>query len=204
MITLCIIIAILLLLILVAFLPMHFGVEYEKTEKQNKLHIYLRILGMVIHFPIHTKHDKPARAKKKNTKNTKPAKRPLSYNSFRENIHLLSEVYETSKNELLDILSYVREHLRCKEIHFDIRFGLDDAAKTGIATGVVWSSGTLLLKMIDALIGIEQIKMNVYPDFNDKKFEIYTKTILIMQPFRFIIIVRRVEETIKFIQSKIN
>ena len=128
----------------------------------------------------------------------------LTFASFKEHVDAFGEVFEVSKNELKNMLSFARKHLSCKEVDFNIRFGLDDAAKTGIATGAVWTSGTFLLKLIDTLIGIKKIKMNVYPDFNEKKFEIYLKTILIMQPIHFIMIVNQIHDTIKYIKTKIN
>lgn len=117
---------------------------------------------------------------------------------------LLSDAVQVSKDELKVMLPYIRKHLHCTEFDFKISFGFDNAAKTGIATGAVWTSGTLLLKIIDSLIGIKKINMNVYPDFNEKKFDIYLKTVLIIQPFRFIILSKRVIDVVKFIKNKIN
>ncbi|MBR4874646.1 MAG: DUF2953 domain-containing protein [Clostridia bacterium] len=182
------------------FVPMRFGIRYEKRTSSTKLHIYLSFLGILIRIPYDTD---PKRKKKKAKEKTKERKE-FSLENFRRNIDAFEEVYVTSKENLLSMLSYVREHLSCKEVDFKICFGLDDAAKTGIFTGAVWTSGTLLLKIIDSLVGIESIKMNVYPDFNDKRFEIYFKTILIIQPFRFIIILRQISDTIKYIKRKIN
>ena len=183
------------------FVPMRFGIRYEKRTSSTKLHIYVSFLGILIRIPYDTD---PKRKRKKTSKEKPKKKKEFSLDTFRKNIDLLGEVYKTSKEQLISMLSYVREHLSCKEVDFKICFGLDDAAKTGIFTGAVWTSGTLLLKIIDSLIGVESIKMNVYPDFNDKRFEIYFKTILIMQPFRFIIILRHISNTIKYIKRKIN
>lgn len=198
---------ILLLLIILLFgvfifTPTRFGVRYQRTATRNKLHVFVSVFGILIRIPIHTMEEKHARKEAKSAKAKTTSH--LSHETFCQRVQVFKELYETAKEELTDMLAYVRKHLLCKEIDFNIRFGLDDAAKTGISTGILWTSGTLLLKIIDSLIGIKKINMNVYPDFNEKKFEIYLKTILIMQPFRFIIIVRKLKRTIKFIQSNMR
>lgn len=200
-----IILGVVFLILLLLFMPMRFGIRYEKTAALEKIHVYVSVFGILIRIPIHNKEER-------GTKNTDKDKgklqersgQELTFASFKEHVDAFGEVFEVSKNELKNMLSFARKHLSCKEVDFNIRFGLDDAAKTGIATGAVWTSGTFLLKLIDTLIGIKKIKMNVYPDFNEKKFEIYLKTILIMQPIHFIMIVNQIRDTIKYIKTKIN
>lgn len=197
-------VGILFCLSLILFVPMRFGVRYEKTAAANKFHIYVSVFGILIRIPIHNKKD--ASAKKRHTKAPEPAENEtvLSFDTFKKRIEVFREVAERQKDDLKSMLSYVRKHLSCNEIDFNICFGLDDAAKTGIATGAVWTSGTLLLKTIDTFIGIKKIGMHVYPDFNQKKFEIYVKAILIMRPIHFIIIGKKLADTIQYIKSKIN
>ncbi len=188
------------------FVPMQFGVHYEKTASRNKFYIYASFFGILFRIPIHTRKDerKPKKKKNKKEKSLQSEKAEFSFETFRQKVDAFGEVFEVSKNELFEMLSYVRRHLSCQETDFRIAFGLDDAAKTGITTGAVWASGTFLLKIIDALISIKKINMNVYPDFNHRRFEIYLKTILIMRPIHFIIIYRNIDKTIKFIKSKIQ
>ncbi len=205
MILLSILVCITVALLAILFIPMQFGVRYEKSETVNKIYVYVSLFGILIRIPVRD-HNKPRKKRKeRKTKEKKVATRKeFSFDAFRRNVDKLSEVYQVSKNELSDILTFVREHLTCKNVDFSIRFGFDDAAKTGIGTGAVWTSGTLLLKIIDSLIGIKKINMNVYPDFNEKVFNLSFKTILIIQPIHFIIIVRKVKNAVKFIKHKIN
>ena len=196
----CIIIGLILFFLAFAFIPMRFGVRYLKTSSEEKIHIYVSIFGMLLRIPFHNKRKE--KVEKKQAKS--PSVKTFSLQTFQETIDAFNEIYQVSKDELLSMISYVRKHLSCKEIDFRIRYGTDNAATTGYLTGAIWTSGTLLLKIIDSLIGVKKIKMDVNPDFNGKKIEIYAKTILIMQPFRFIIIVKKVMATIAFIQSKLN
>ncbi len=200
-----VILALLLLFSIFLFVPLQFGVHFHKTATKQKIYVYVSLFGILIRIPIHTKKDdKKPKRKEKKKKVSPPNERALSFETFRKNIDAFGELIEVSKNELLDMLSYVRKNLTCKELDFRIAFGMDDAAKTGIATGAVWASGTFLLKLIDTLISIKKVHMDVYPDFNHKRFEISFKTILIMQPIHFIIIYRRIRETTTFIQTKIS
>jgi len=178
---------------------MQFGVRYKKTATEEKTHIYISIFGILVRFPVH----RYARKHERKDKTPSRTSSSLSFDTFQKTIDSFGEIFEVTKKELISMLAYVRKHLQCKELDLKVCFGTDNAAKTGYLTGAAWTSGTLLLKMIDTLIGIKKINMNVSPDFCEKKFEIYTKTILIMQPFRFIIIVREITDTIRYIKSKI-
>ncbi len=183
--------------------PLQFGIHYIKTASKKKFYIYGSLFGILIRIPIHTKRDEKVnkKLKKKDSLSKEPS---LTFEVFQKNVDTFCDIIKVSKNELLDMLSYVRSHLSCKEMDFRIAFGLDDAAKTGIATGAVWTSGTLLLKAIDSLIGIRKVHMNVFPDFNHKRFEISFKTILIMRPIHFIIIYRHIKKTTQYIKNKLS
>lgn len=189
----------LILLCLLLFVPMQFGLYYLKTTNKKKVLLYLSLFGILIPIPIHTKRDKiDAKERKKKTKE----KREFSFHTFKESVKNLKDIYTVSKKELLELLSYVREHLSCKELDFRIAFGFDNAATTGITTGAVWTTGTLLLKTIDSLIGIEKKHMDVYPDFDHKRFEVSFKIIFVIQPFRFFKVYQSIKRTTKYIKSK--
>ena len=190
---------------LLLVIPMQFGMHYIKTTNKKKILLYVSLFGMLIPIPIHTKRDQVdakerKRARKKQKKQKE--KKPFSFESFKETVENLKDIYTVSKKELLELLSYVRKHLSCKELDFRIAFGFDNAATTGITTGAVWTTGTLLLKIIDSLIGIEKMHMDVFPDFDHKRFEIGFKIIFVIQPFRFFKMYQSIKRTTKYIKSK--
>ncbi len=202
MLTVALIIIFALILLIGAFLitPLQFGLEVVKTARTNKTLLYFRLFGIPIKIPL-----KPeAKSENKNQKIKQRKESPLSFENFKENISDFKEMYETSKADLKDMLSYVRHHISVERIDFEIRFGFDNAAATGISTGAIWGMGSFILKVIDTLIGIKKINMQVNPDFNNKIFEIYSKTILIMRPIHFIIILKKVIKTYMYIKNKIN
>lgn len=193
--------AVLILLTGVFFVtPLQFGIEIKRTSKINKSLLYFKLFGIPIRIPI-----KPqAKNENKKQKKKQRSESPVTFENFRENVSDFKEIYNTSKSELKEMLSYVRKHVSVKNVDFDIRFGFDNAAATGISTGAIWGMGSFILKVIDSLIGIKKINMQVNPDFNNKVFEIYSKFILIMRPVHFIIILRNVIKTYSYVKNKIN
>ena len=188
-----------LLLCLGALLPAEFGLEIIKTVSINNIFLRFKFLGIPIKIPL-----KQKKSKKVPLKDSKNKEQKLSFKAFKENVSSLKEVYESQKHILKDMLSYVRKHTSIKSVDFKIHFGLDNAAATGISTGAIWGMGSFVLKIIDSLIGIKKINMRVDPDFNNKVFEIYSKTILIMKPIHLIITVGQVLKTINYVNNKIN
>ena len=180
--------------------PMQFGVHHVRTATKNQFYIYVSLFGILIRIPIHTK----SKTRKTPKKAQSPEKSPLSFEVFRANVDAFKDLVSVSKNELIEMLAYVQKHLSCKEMDMRIAFGTGNAATTGITNGAVWTSGTLLLKLIDTLISIKKIHMDVYPDFQHKRFEVSFKTIFIMRPIHFVFIYNHVSNTIKYIKNKIS
>ena len=202
MILLTVLLIILAILIILAgafvVMPIEFGLEIDKTANSTKIYLCFRVFKIPFRIRLNDKDDKKERKKQ-------PKKREkFSFRAFLDKVETLKEVYSDSKVEIRHMLSYAREHLSINRVDFRIHFGFDNAATTGISTGVAWSAGSFILKVIDEIIGIKKINMQVDPDFNNKIFEIYSKTILIMRPIHFIIIYRRIVKTYKYVKNKIN
>ena len=202
--------AIFLFVVGLLLFPLQFGVHYLKTATKEKFYIYVSLFGILIRIPIHTKRDEK-KAEKRKKKKEKTQKKPIpkeksewSWETFSEKTTCFCEICRESKHQLLSMLSYVRRHLSCKETDFRIAFGTGNAASTGIANGAVWTAGTTLLKAIDSLIGIKKIHMDVTPDFQNKRFEIFVKTILVMRPIHFFVIYKRVQSTPSYIKEQIE
>lgn len=202
MLTVALFIIFALILLFGAFLitPLQFGLEIVKTAHKNKTLLYFRVFGIPVKIPLKA----AAKDENENQKLKQKKESSLSFENFKENISDFKEIYETSKADLKEMLSYVRRHLSVERVDFEIRFGFDNAAATGISTGAIWGMGSFVLKVIDTLLGIKKINMQVNPDFNNKIFEIHSKTILIMRPIHFIIILKKIVKTYMYIKNKIN
>ncbi len=192
-------IVIILILGTFLFLPLELGLEITKTADKNDIFLRFKFLKIPFKVRINAKKNK-----KRVEMDSKIEEKKLSFKSFKQNISLLKDIYNTKKQDLKDMLSYTRRHLAVNQVDFEIRFGFDNAAATGISTGAIWGMGSFLLKVIDSLIGINKINMQVNPDFNNKIFEIYSKTILIIRPIHLIIIVGQVLKTLNHVNNTIN
>ena len=201
MLTVALIIILVLILLLGVFMitPLQFGIEIIKTANKNKTLLYFRIFGIPIKIPL----GKASKSRSKKEKKQQKKESSLSFKNFKENLSDFKEIYDTSKDELKEMLSYARKHLSIHNVDFEIRFGFDKAT-TGISTGAIWGMGSFILKVLDTLLGIKKINMQVNPDFNNKIFEIYSKTILIMRPIHFIIIISKIIKTYTYVKNKIN
>lgn len=198
--TVFLIVIAILILLFGAFLltPVEFGLEIIKTTDKNLTYLRFKIFKIPFKIPL-----KQTNNEQKDTKNAKKEEK-LTFSKFKETVSSLKEVYDKKKDTLKEMLSYTKEHLKIKSVDFEIRFGFDNAAATGISTGAIWTIGSIFLKIIDSLVGIKKINMQVNPDFNNKIFEIYSKTILIIKPIHLIIIVGQVLKTLEYVNNKIN
>ncbi len=191
-------IALILLLGALLVLPIEFGLEIIKTADKNDLLLHFKILGIPIKIHLKANNSSSGKLVQKKEKSN------FSFEIFKNRITAFKEMFDEIKDDLYKMLAFARKHLTIKKVDFNIHFGFDNAATTGISTGVIWGLGSFLLKVFDSLVGIKKINMQVTPDFNNKIFNIYLKTILIIKPIHLIIVVREVLKTYKFVNNKIN
>ena len=53
-----IILGVVFLILLLLFMPMRFGIRYEKTAALEKIHVYVSVFGILIRIPIHNKEER--------------------------------------------------------------------------------------------------------------------------------------------------
>lgn len=174
---LSILIGLLVLLSLLLFVPSQIGIEYQTTDKQQDMKLFVRILGIPLRFQIPIAKDEKE-IKQDAERDTKKLFAHMTFEKFKFIVSGVKEAYDESKDNIKVLLRYLRKHIRAHTIYFHINFGLSDPAKTGIATGAVWTLGTNLLAVIDQLITIRHIDMNVLPDFQHECFNLHIKSIL--------------------------
>lgn len=180
------------------FMPLEVGLEIIRTGNKNNTFLRFKIFKIPFKIRLNKKTEKKA------IKDAEKEEKKLTFSSFKNGISSLKELYAEQKDILKQMLSYTREHSSIKSVDFEIHFGFDNAAVTGISTGAIWGMGSFLLKVVDSLVGIKKINMQVNPDFDNKIFEIHSKTILIIKPIHLIIIVGQVLKTLKYVNNKIN
>ena len=83
--------------------------------------------------------------------------------SYAKTISLVSKTY--AKNRW-----FIRKRLKAEMIEFHLKFGLEDAAQTGIATGAIWSLLYAVLALIGQIGTLKNHNFEVVPVYTEAGF----------------------------------
>ncbi len=190
---------IILLLFLLIFAPTDIGVDYLYESKLQRLRIRLRVLG--ISFSIKVPLEKKEKKTEQESSKQKKQLTPKNFIAFSKSLyHTYLEIEDECKALILEI----KEQFACRELYFVIRYGTVNPARTGILNGAVWTAGSLLLKVLDSVLGIEKKTLEVYPDFNRAFMCLHAKATLRFKAFDAAKTVLKIIKLVNLIKSKIN
>lgn len=168
MIVLYIVLIILALLVaVVLFTKISLIVKLVKpVDGKFKTEIMLSVFGITLDlsrfFEKDKKRDKKTDKPVKNKKTEKP--------SLKERLHKLRVNIERGRYTYLLSKRYVCKKIKIENIDFDMTFGLDDAAHTGIATGAAWGSLYNVFGFVSSLFRVKSHKFNITPVFDGECF----------------------------------
>ncbi len=159
---------IVILLLLILFVPMLLGVDFLH-EGVPKLKIRFRLLSIPfsIRIPLENKSKKKDQVFEK--------KDPLSPKEFIKKAEDLYHGYREAEHELKVVLQEIRKKISCKDFNFLIRYGTKNPATTGMLNPMIWTAGTLIIKVLDSLIGVKKKSFHVYPDFQNVSMCLHIK-----------------------------
>ncbi|MBQ3226136.1 MAG: DUF2953 domain-containing protein [Clostridia bacterium] len=191
----------LLLLLLFLFLPLSVGVEYWYQDAKQTCFLRLRIFGipLKIRIPVSEKTKK----KEKTPKEEKPKKK-LTFSRLKGIFYGIRDAYKETKADIRKLFSDLRKELTVESLMFHLHFGLDNAAKTGIATGAAWASSSCALAAIHQMLSVKHADLNVVPDFNTECMRIYVKSIFRFRPVHIISIGARALKIVNYFIEKIE
>jgi len=192
-----IIISVLILFIGVyAFTPMKCSVIIKRTAFEYKGRVCFGFIKIPVRLISRKKIPPPK------PKDTEP---DTLIAKIEDEINDIKKIYNDSKSGLSDLFSSLRRRMKSEGVDIDLKinFGFEDAAITGISTGAFWGLGSLILKLVDLLLGLKKINMDVVPDFSNEFFNIYAKIDLIIKPIHFIIILLRAVKVYKRVKYNI-
>lgn len=92
--------------------------------------------------------------------------------SLREKIHNLIVNIERGRYTYLLSKRYVKKKIKIESLNFDMVFGLEDAAQTGISTGAAWAGLYNVFGFIDRLFAVKSHKFNITPVFDGEKLSV--------------------------------
>ncbi len=181
----------LLFLLLVLFTPTLIGVDYLYKEKKQKLRIRFRLLGVPFSVPVSLgkKQNKPEKEKKTLS--------PKEYIDLAKKIY---GGYQEAKDEIKKLLSDVKHSFGGKEIALKVHYGTKNPAVTGMLNGAVWAASSLLLKILDEIVGAEKKTLDIQPDFQNVCMNLHIKGTFCFKLFdavRFALKVKRLVNIIK-------
>ena len=148
------------LIILVVFLvillwPLYIVIDFRRKES-NEINIQLIALKGLIKYKIDNEKiiQRYKRRKKNDGEKEFKIKRYLKY-----------------YNQYKKVISFFWKRGEIKKIHWITDIGSKDAALTGIYTGLFWAIKNSVLSILINKREIDDIYINIYPNYNKSKFE---------------------------------
>ncbi|MBU5293192.1 DUF2953 domain-containing protein [Anaerosalibacter bizertensis] len=180
-----IVLIIVLILIILLFWPLYIVIDFKKKEN-NTFNIQLTALKGLIKYKIY--NEKKMLKRKKQNKNVKNKK-------------LQIKKYLANYNQYKKIISFFLRKGSLKKLYWVTSVGTEDVALTGIYTGILWAIKNSIISIFINKTEVDEIYINVHPDFNNKKFEI-TFNCIIKCNLVYIIIVSLYGFSIKKVVNK--
>ncbi|MBV1817417.1 DUF2953 domain-containing protein [Anaerosalibacter bizertensis] len=157
-----IVLIIVLILIILLFWPLYIVIDFKKKEN-NTFNIQLTALKGLIKYKIY--NEKKMLKRKKQNKNVKNKK-------------LQIKKYLANYDQYKKIISFFLRKGSLKKLYWVTSVGTEDAALTGIYTGILWAIKNSIISIFINKTEVDEIYINVHPDFNNKKFEIIFNCII--------------------------
>lgn len=176
---------VLLAVLLILLVPVHTVVTFRKNPSGRGLEIDVKIA--FVKFKIYPS-DKDGQ-KHSNKKKIIKEQPKQSKKSVFESISSGIELYKLIKGEVGEILDYTsRKAVRFELIRFNLRYGVGDAAKTGILYGVI--SGILygMLANISNRTTVDETDISIVSEFSAAVLETDGKCIVKLQNVHIIVI----------------
>ena len=149
--------------LIVFFIPISINIKFN-----DRLDFFIKVLGIPV-FDYN----------KRKSKNTDQVKSEEFKNPDNKNIVNAVEILDTVKqyfkiiSELLKILNRsFKSHFKISNLDFSYKFGLGDAAETGIFSGAVYTAVSVFYAYIINNYTLKKHKINIQPDFNNTLHEV--------------------------------
>lgn len=195
--------ALLFLLLLLLLLPLTVGVDWQYEDKKQICKLRLRLLGIpiTVRMPLDKEEKKAEQAAEKDIKKAEKTLTPKRFVALAKNLHRL---YGEAQPEVKNLLTELRKRVACNEIFFIIRYGTVNPARTGLLNGAVWTGGTLILRVLDAALGVRKKTLEVYPDFQRAFMCLHMKISFCFRPVSMLRIGIKTLKLIKNIRQKLT
>lgn len=166
---------ILLLSAIIMLLPVRVIVEYS-----GKTRLRIFVYGIMIFDSVKKPQEVAEQKESKECGNEESSGRETDY------ITLLKENFEFLKEILKEIVEKTKKYAIIKNIEAKYKFGLGDAAVTGIYSGVVYAVVNGFAAFIRNYYTIKNQRLEVIPDFDNKVQEFNAKIEIVIRAAFFV------------------
>ena len=163
---LLIIIAIILVLAILLFVPSVLEYSFTWNENEKKTVIVFRYLFIkIVLMP------KSQKAKKSKKAEKTKEKKYYKLDDVKNSVKKYYKIIKTVKADIFKILSYAKDRLIIlKKIDISLKFDFEDPMKTGIHTGTINGAVYNTLGILDNFIGIQNFKVDIVPLFENRDY----------------------------------
>ena len=156
--------AVLVLIFLFLRLNFYFSGHFNSADGKNftlRFYVFHPKIGFDIKFKETKKEKEKKEAEKIEGKDNfiDKAKR------LKNNANILSNTFSASKG-------HIKNAITVKNINLDMKFGLGDAAATGISTGILWGTVYSVFALVCKLFTVNTHNFSIDPIFNKKTVQI--------------------------------
>lgn len=176
---------ILLFFIIILCLPV--GVE---GTYQDTLYLWIRVSGIRIAI-LPKKNQKSKKKQAQAGRKESPAKQDDAEHkksNFLEKIRSLKSTFELIRSLIGTFFRYSRKRIKIKKLAVFVEYGADDAAKTAISVGAIWSALYGLLPVLDHLFAVNKHQFQVEPIYHKAGFSARAEGIVMTRPVHIIVI----------------
>lgn len=163
---LLIIIAIILVLAILLFVPSVLEYSFMWNENEKKTVIVFRYLFIkIVLMP------KSQKAKKSKKAEKTKEKKDYKLDDVKNSVKKYYKIIKTVKGDIFKVLSYAKDRLIIlKKIDISLKFDFEAPMKTGIHTGTINGAVYNILGILDNFIGIRNFKVDIVPLFENRDY----------------------------------
>ncbi|MFA5524254.1 MAG: DUF2953 domain-containing protein [Tissierellales bacterium] len=170
-------VALLILIIIFAIVPISIKIELNKKRVDDKISFKITVLRGLIKFYYEISYIDLVTKKNKlnnNCAESSSENASIKKKKSKKNGHLITVYYKIKKyiDLFIDIINYIIRKITINSLKWSSTVGFGDAALTGIAYGILWTIIGSLLNIIFNNKKINNVSVNLYPDFNNSILEI--------------------------------
>ena len=152
------------LLAIIAFIPIRFGIRYEKKNVEE----WLRIGFFKLELNKKEKKEKAIQKESDEVQNSEKPKQSLT-SKIKKGIN----IYNNNAEDIKGVVGYVaKKAIIFDDIDVNFEYGTDNPATTGILYGVINGIVYGILGVIANSIKVKKQNIIISPDFNSAKIEI--------------------------------